>query len=92
MSSAEELKQIYESGQGTIKVRSTWRVNSESRTQKTIVITSIPYNVNKSTLVERIADVVTSRQMPLLLDVSDVLTDDVRIELSIKEKTWTNRR
>ncbi len=87
VSSAEELKQIYESGQGTIKVRSTWSVDSESRTQKTIVITSIPYNVNKSTLVERIADVVTSRQMPLLLDVKDVSTDDVRIELSIKKDT-----
>ncbi len=87
VSTAEELKQIYESGQGTIKIRSTWKVDSESRTHKTIVITSVPYNVNKATLVERIADVVTSRQMPLLLDVRDVLTDDVRIELSIKKDT-----
>ena len=70
---------------GYDQIRSTWRVESESRGQKTITITSIPYNVNKSTLVERIADVVTSRQMPLLLDVKDVSTDDVRVELSIKK-------
>jgi DNA gyrase subunit A len=87
VSTAEELKQIYETGQGTLKIRSTWKVDSESRTHKTIVITSVPYNVNKATLVERIADVVTSRQMPLLLDVRDVSTDDVRIELSLKKDT-----
>ncbi len=85
VSTAEELKQIYETGQGTIKIRSTWNVESESRTQKTIVVTSVPYNVNKATLVERIADVVTSRQMPLLLDIKDVSTDDVCIELILKK-------
>ena len=85
VSTAEELKLIYETGQGTLRIRSTWNVESESRTQKTIIVTSIPYNVNKSTLIERIADVVTSRQMPLLLDVRDISTDDVRIELSLKK-------
>jgi len=85
VSSIEELKLIYETGQGTLRIRSTWSMESESRNQKTIIVTSIPYNVNKSTLIERIADVVTSRQMPLLLDVKDISTDDVRIELSLKK-------
>jgi len=85
ISSQEELKQIYETGQGTIRVRGTWKAEGESKSQKTIVLTSIPYNVNKATLVERIADVVTSRQMPLLLDVRDVSTDDVRIELILRK-------
>lgn len=84
VSSAEELKQIYEAGQGSIKVRGTWEKGPEGRTSKQIVITSIPYAVNKSTLVERMAEVVTSRKMPLLLDVRDVSTDDVRIELELK--------
>ena len=53
---------------------------------KTIFITSIPYAVNKSVLVERIADVVLARKMPLLLDVKDVSTDDVRIELELKKE------
>ena len=86
VSSPDELKQIYEAGQGTIKIRGTWKVQEESKNQKTITLTSIPYNVNKATLVERIADVVTSRQMPLLLDVRDLSTDDVRIELSLKKE------
>lgn len=85
ISSQEELKQIYETGQGTIRIRATWNADGEAKNQKTVVVTSIPYNVNKSTLVERIADVVTSRQMPLLLDVRDVSTDDVRIELILKK-------
>ncbi len=85
ISSLQELKQMYDTGQGTIRVRGTWKAEGESKSQKTIVLTSIPYNVNKATLVERIADVVTSRQMPLLLDVRDVSTDDVRIELILRK-------
>src|SRR4030095_14368284 len=50
----------------------------------TLVITSIPYAVNKAALVERIADVVLSRKLPPLVDVRDVSTDDVRIELELK--------
>ncbi|HEX7672361.1 MAG TPA: DNA gyrase subunit A, partial [Polyangiaceae bacterium] len=67
VTSQEELKVIYEAGQGTIKVRATWEPGAESRGGKTIFITSIPYGVNKAVLVERIADVVLSRKMPLLL-------------------------
>jgi DNA gyrase subunit A len=86
VTSTEELKQIYETGQGSIKVRATWEAGKEGRTTKTLYITSIPYAVNKTTLVERIADVVMQRKMPLLLDVKDVSTDDVRIELELKKE------
>jgi DNA gyrase subunit A len=85
VSTQDELKQAYETGQGSIKVRGTWELGPPSRSGKTVFITSIPYTVSKSTLVERIAEVVTSRQMPLLTDVRDVSTDDVRIELTLKK-------
>jgi DNA gyrase subunit A len=85
ISSAEELKQIYETGQGTVRVRGTWRTGKETRGGKTVHITSIPYAVNKSTLVERIAEVAVSRKLPMLLDVRDVSTDDVCIELELKK-------
>ncbi len=85
VSTSEEIKQVYETGQGTIKLRGTWEKGPSSRGSKTIFITSIPYTVNKSTLVERIADVCTSRKMPMLLDVKDVSADDVRIELELKK-------
>ena len=86
VSSPEELKQIYDTGQGSIRVRATWEQGTSSRGTKTIFITSIPYATNKSVLVERIADVVLARKMPLLLDVKDVSTDDVRIELELKKE------
>ncbi|MEO7033959.1 MAG: DNA topoisomerase IV subunit A [Polyangiaceae bacterium] len=86
VASAEEIKQVYETGQGSLKVRGTWELAETGKTTKTLNITSIPYSVNKSTLVERIADVVVSRKMPMLLDVRDVSTDDVRIELELKKE------
>jgi DNA gyrase subunit A len=86
VSTPEEIKQIYDTGQGSLKVRATWEPGESTRATKTILITSIPYATNKSVLVERIADVVLARKMPLLLDVKDVSTDDVRIELELKKE------
>jgi len=84
LNSADELKEIYKTGSGTIRLRATWEEGAGSRGGRTLYVTSIPYAVNKSTLVERIADVVLSRKLPPLLDVRDVSTDDVRIALEIK--------
>src|SRR5204863_84224 len=47
---------------------------------------SIPYAVNKAVLVERIGEIVLGRKMPLLLNVKDVSTEDVRIELELKKE------
>ncbi|MCB9590311.1 MAG: DNA topoisomerase IV subunit A [Polyangiaceae bacterium] len=84
VSTTEEIKQVYETGQGAIKLRGTWRPGGTSKNSKTIIIDSIPFAVNKSTLVERIAEVVTSRKMPLILDVRDISGEDVAIELELK--------
>ncbi len=84
LNSADELKEIYKTGSGTIRLRATWETASVSRSGRTVFITSIPYATNKAALVERIADVVLSRKLPPLLDVKDVSTDDVRIELELK--------
>lgn len=84
LNDADELKQIYETGSGAIRIRATIASGETARGVKHIYVTSIPYMVNKSILVQRIADVVVSRKMPLLLDVRDVSTDDVRIQLTLK--------
>jgi len=85
LNSPEELKQIYKTGSGTVRLRATWEEGSGTRGGRTLYITSIPYAVNKAALVERIADVVLTRKLPPLLDVKDVSTDDVRIALEIKK-------
>jgi DNA gyrase subunit A len=85
LNSAEELKEIYKTGSGAIRLRATWEAGPEMRGAKTIYITSIPYTVDKSVLVTRIGDVALSRKLPPLLDVKDLSTDDVRIALELKK-------
>jgi DNA gyrase subunit A len=85
LNSADELKEIYRTGSGTVRLRGTWEEGPAARGGRRLYITSIPYAVNKATLVERIADVVLSRALPPLLDVRDVSTDDVRVELELKK-------
>jgi DNA gyrase subunit A len=85
LNSAEELKQIYKTGSGAIRLRGTWEEGPVTRGGKTIYITSIPYTVNKSALVERIAEVALSRKLPPLVDVKDLSTEDVRIALELKK-------
>src|SRR5215216_2207714 len=85
LNSPDELKEIYKTGSGTVRLRATWEEGPETRGAKTVYITSIPYTVNKAALVERIADVVLSRKLPPLVDIKDVSTDDVRIALELKK-------
>jgi DNA gyrase subunit A len=84
LNSPNELKEIYKTGQGSVRIRATWENGPASRSGKTIYITSIPYGIDKAQLVERIGDVVLGRKMPHLVDVKDLSTDDVRIELTLK--------
>ena len=63
LNSADELKEIYKTGSGSIRLRATWTEGPTTRGAKTIYITSIPYTVNKAQLVERIAEVVVSRKL-----------------------------
>ncbi len=85
LNSPEELRQIYKTGAGTVRLRGTWDIGPESRESKTIYIESIPYTVNKAQLVERIAEVAMSRKLPPLVDVKDLSTEDVRIALELKK-------
>jgi DNA gyrase subunit A len=85
LNSAEELKQVYNTGSGSIRLRGTWDIGPDTRSTKTVYIDSVPYMVNKAQLVERIAEVVLSRKLPQLLDVRDLSTEDVRIALEMKK-------
>jgi DNA gyrase subunit A len=85
LNSAEELKEIYKTGSGAIRLRATWEEGPVTRAGKTIYVTSVPYTVNKSTLVERIGEIAASRNLPPLVDVKDLSTEDVRIALELKK-------
>ena len=84
LNSQEELIEIYKTGSGSVKVRATVETTKKKRGQQTLIVTAIPYTVNKAVLVEKIAEVVVGRKLPPLVDVRDLSTDDVRIELILK--------
>ncbi len=81
----EELREIYRTGQGTIKVRGTTKPGATTKGGKLLHITSIPYGVNKSQLVERIGELIVNSKMPLIVDVRDVSTEEIRIDLLLRE-------
>ncbi len=74
---AEEIRQIYATGQGTIKLRGTYEPDPEKA--NTVLITSIPYGIEKDALVERIGELIGKGQVPQLTNVKDLSTDDIRI-------------
>lgn len=84
LNTPSELKQIYKTGSGTIRIRATWEIGTVLRTSKTVFITSIPYATNKAQIVERIAEIVLERKLSPLLDVKDQSTDKLRIALELK--------
>jgi len=83
LNSQRELVEMYETGRGSVRMRGEWEVEEMGRGKQSIVISSIPYAVNKSTLVERIAGLIIDRKLPQLVDVRDESTDDVRIVLEL---------
>ncbi len=85
LNSQDELKDIYRTGAGSIRLRGTWDIGPDTRSTKTIYVDSIPYTVNKAQLVERIGEVILGRKLPQLLDVKDLSTEDVRIALEMKK-------
>lgn len=83
LNSKQEIEQIYSTGRGMIRMRGDWEVEEQNRGKKIIVITSIPYALDKSQLVEKIAGLIIAKKVPQLVDIRDESTDDVRIVLEL---------
>ena len=78
---AENVIQAYATGRGGFRLRAKWEVEPLGNGQYQIVVTEIPYQVQKAKLIERIADLMQERKLPLLDDVRDESTEDVRVVL-----------
>ena len=85
LDSAEDLAGIYERGRGAVRVRASVEESGTRRNIRTLTITSVPYGVNKAQLVERLGEIAADRTLPQLLEVSDLSTDDVRIQLEVRK-------
>ncbi len=83
----ENIAQAYATGRGAIRLRARWEVEDLGRGQWQVVVTEIPYQVQKSKLVERIAELIQTKKVPILADVRDESAEDVRMVLEPRSRT-----
>ena len=76
----------YDTGRGAFRIRAKWDVEKLDRGAEQAVITEIPYGIVKSKLVEQIADLIDSKKLPLVEDIVDESTTDVRIVITPKNR------
>ena len=81
------IAEAYRTGRGSLRLRARWAVEDLGRGMWQVVVTEIPYQVQKGRLIERLAEIVTSKKVPLLADVRDESTEDVRIVLEPRSRT-----
>ncbi len=79
--SAVSITEAYRTGRGGFRVRARWAKEDLGRGTWTIVVTEIPYGVQKARLIEKLAELLQERKLPLLADVRDESAEDVRIVL-----------
>jgi topoisomerase IV subunit A len=80
------LLQAYETGRGGFRVRAKWEVEKGKHGTWQVVVTEIPYQVQKARLIEQIAELLEARKLPLLGDVRDESTEEVRLVLEPKQR------
>jgi topoisomerase IV subunit A len=85
--SKETIVEAYKTGRGSFRTRAKWDTEKLSHGQYQVVITEIPYQVQKSRLIEKIAELLIAKKLPLLADIRDESTESVRIVLEPKNRT-----
>ena len=82
----ENIAKAYETGRGSFRLRAKWEVEELGRGQWQIVVTEIPYQVAKSKLIEKIAELIQTKKVPLLADIRDESADDIRVIIEPRSK------
>jgi topoisomerase IV subunit A len=83
----EQIAETYRTGRGSFRVRARWAREEAGRGTWVAVVTEIPYVVQKSRLIEQLANLLNEKKVPLLADVRDESTEDVRIVLEPRSRT-----
>ncbi|CCQ73709.1 DNA topoisomerase IV subunit A [Magnetospira sp. QH-2] len=83
----ETIVEAYRTGRGAFRLRARWEVEKLRLGMYQIVVTEIPYQVQKSRLIEKIADLMNQRKLPFLADVRDESTEEVRLILEPRNRT-----
>ena len=82
----ESMAETYRTGRGAFRLRARWEIEDQGRGTWQIVITEIPYQVQKSKLIEKLAELIQLKKVPILADVRDESADDIRIVLEPRSK------
>jgi topoisomerase IV subunit A len=77
--SPAEIAEAYTTGRGSFRVRARWNTEEDGRGTYLVVVTEIPWQVQKMRLIERIAELMNEKKLPLLADMRDESAEDVRI-------------
>ncbi|HXC55455.1 MAG TPA: DNA topoisomerase IV subunit A [Rhizomicrobium sp.] len=85
--SPETIAEAYKTGRGGFRLRARWHKEEGARGVYQIVVTEIPYQVQKAKLIERIAELLEQKKLPLLDDVHDESAEDIRLVLTPKSRT-----
>ncbi|KQQ11726.1 DNA topoisomerase IV subunit A [Methylobacterium sp. Leaf123] len=85
--SAESIREAYRTGRGGFRVRARWAKEDLGRGTWNIVVTEIPYGVPKARLIEKLADLLQEKKLPLLADVRDESAEDVRVVLEPRSRS-----
>jgi len=83
----DQILEAYKTGRGGFRIRAKWDKEDTARGGYQIVVTEIPYQVQKAKLVERIAELMTEKKLPLLGDVRDESAEEIRLVLEPKSRT-----
>ena len=83
----DSILDAYRTGRGSFRLRARWEVERKSHGQWQVVVTEIPYQVPKSRLIEKIADLMAAKKLPMLADVRDESTETVRIVLEPRSRS-----
>ncbi|WP_225764438.1 DNA topoisomerase IV subunit A [Inquilinus sp. Marseille-Q2685] len=84
--SAAAIREAYATGRGAFRVRARWEIEKLPLGLYQIVVTEIPYQVQKSRLIEKLAEIVTAKKLSTLEDVRDESAEDIRIVLVPKSR------
>ncbi len=83
----ENILEAYRTGRGSFRVRARWSQEDQKRGTWVVVVTEIPYQVQKARLIEKIAELLEAKKLPLVADIRDESAEDIRVVIEPKSRT-----
>ncbi len=83
----ESIATAYKTGRGAFRVRARWHEEKASHGRYRIIVTELPYQVQKARLIEKVAELMTAKKLPWLADIVDESAEDIRLALEPRSRT-----